>query len=130
MSQLTDEQLVILVKLLDSRERLMASVVNENVAGLHASSVQETIAEAGDIADLAEIELARDRQRAAVDRDQQALSDIETARARIAAGSVGSCIDCGGVIGFDRLLAQPTASRCVPCQDFYEQTHLSASDAA
>ena len=128
MSQLTADQLVMLDKLLDARERLLASVVDEHVAGLRASSVPETPTLAGDIADLAEIELVRDRQHAAVDHDLRALNDVATARARVAAGSVGSCIDCGDAIGFDRLLAHPTASRCVSCQDLYEQTRLLPSD--
>ena len=127
MSQLTAEQLAALVELLDARDLSLAADIDEHVAGLRASNVPETPTLAGDIADLAEIELVRERQTAALDRDLQALRDIEAARARIAAGSVGNCIDCGDEIGFDRLLAHPTASRCVLCQDLYEQTHLLAS---
>jgi len=128
MGQLTVEQLAVLAELLDAQERALASVIDEHMAGLRASSVQETITLAGDIADLAEIELARDRQHSAVDRELQALSDIEAARARVAAGKVGSCLDCGDEIGFDRLLAHPMASRCVHCQALYEQTRVPASD--
>lgn len=128
MNQLTDEQLVILVKELDARERSQTAVIDEHITGLRASSLSETTAEAGDLADLAEIEGVRSRQHAAVAHDLRALSDIEAARARIAAGTVGSCIDCGDPIGFERLLAHPTASRCVRCQDLYEQTHLLVPD--
>lgn len=130
MSQLTAEQLVALVKLLGAREQSLTAVVDEHVAALRASHAPETSTEAGDAADLAEIELVRDRQLAAVDQDLRALSDIEAARDRIAAGNINSCIDCGDEIGFDRLLAYPTAARCVRCQGLYEQTHRLASDVA
>lgn len=130
MSQLTTEQLSTLVELLDARERSLAAVIDEHVAGLRASSAPGTTTLAGDIADLAEIELVRGHQSATVERDLRALSDIEAARARIAAGSAGSCIDCSDEIGFDRLLVHPTASRCVLCQDLYEQTHLLAPAGA
>ena len=130
MSQLTSEQRVSLIKQLDARERLLISVIDEHLAGLRASNVPETSTLAGDIADLAEIELARDRQHAAVDHDLRALNDINATRARVIAGNFGSCIDCGEEIGFDRLQAHPTASRCVSCQDLYEQSHLLASSLA
>ena len=130
MSQLTAEELAALVELLDTEERSLAAVIDEHVAGLRASSAPGTTTLAGDIADLAEIELVRGHQSASIERDLRALRDIEVARARIAAGSVGSCIDCGEEIGFDRLLVHPTASRCVLCQEMYEQTHLLASAVA
>jgi DnaK suppressor protein len=44
------------------------------------------------------------------------LQDIEVALARIADGSYGACIDCGGEIGRARLKADPTLKRCLPCQ--------------
>jgi len=130
MSQLTAKQLATLVELLDARERSLAAVIDEHVAGLRDSSAPGTTTLAGDVADQAEIELVRGHQNAAVERDLRALHDIEAARARIAAGSVGSCIDCGDEIGFDRLRVHPTALRCVLCQDRYEQTHLPASAVA
>lgn len=130
MNQLTAKQLATLVELLNAQERSLAAVIEEHVAGLRASSAPGTITLAGDVADLAEIELVRGHQSATVERDLQALRDIETARARIAAGSAGSCIDCSDEIGFDRLLVHPTASRCVLCQERYEQTLLLAPTAA
>lgn len=56
-------------------------------------------------------------------RDQEELTDIATARGRIADGDYGKCIDCGQDIAPQRLAAQPTASRCVICQGSYEKKH-------
>lgn len=130
MSQLSAEQRALLAELIDAQALSLAAAIAEHVAGLRASSAPGTSTLAGDIADLAEIELVRDRQSAAVDRDLQALREVEAARARIAAGSFGNCIVCDEAIGFERLLAQPTASRCLFCQDLYEKSHLPASTVA
>ncbi len=62
-----------------------------------------------------------------LDRHVAELRDIEGAEARMRDGTYGDCEDCGGEIGFERLLAQPTAIRCVLCQDQYEKTHATQS---
>jgi len=62
-----------------------------------------------------------------LDRHVAELRDIEGAEARMREGTYGDCEDCGGEIGFERLLAQPTAIRCVLCQDQYEKTHATQS---
>ncbi|HLA75573.1 MAG TPA: TraR/DksA C4-type zinc finger protein [Gammaproteobacteria bacterium] len=42
----------------------------------------------------------------------------------MADGSYGTCIDCGGDIGHDRLLAYPTAKRCYECQKQREKSYV------
>ena len=44
-----------------------------------------------------------------------------TTGSRIANGSYGWCIDCGGPVGRPRLLVQPMAVRCAPCQSKREK---------
>ncbi len=60
---------------------------------------------------------------AIIDRHVLELRDIEAARLRIRDGGFGTCIDCGGDIGFDRLRAYPTAKRCFVCQRQHEKTY-------
>ncbi|MBE0619825.1 MAG: TraR/DksA family transcriptional regulator [Burkholderiales bacterium] len=55
-------------------------------------------------------------------RESQELQEIEAALARIGDGSYGTCSDCGDEIGMARLKANPSARRCLPCQEKYEQT--------
>jgi DnaK suppressor protein len=43
------------------------------------------------------------------------IEDIDRALAKIDDGSYGTCDDCGGQIGVDRLEALPATSRCVEC---------------
>jgi DnaK suppressor protein len=43
------------------------------------------------------------------------LRNLEAAERRLADPGVGRCERCGGPIAFERLLARPTATRCVTC---------------
>jgi DnaK suppressor protein len=49
------------------------------------------------------------------------LAAVRLALSRIDAGGYGHCEDCGGDIGRERLLAQPSAARCLRCQERAEQ---------
>lgn len=59
-----------------------------------------------------------DRERAA-----RQLRALESARTRLADGSFGRCVACGRDIGLDRLIAHPTAQRCLACQREHEAIH-------
>lgn len=59
---------------------------------------------------------------AIMDRHLQELRDIEAAKARIAAGTFGICIECGERIGIGRLRAYPIAKRCFVCRHRSERT--------
>lgn len=56
-----------------------------------------------------------------VTRDVAELSEVEAALVRLEDGSYGTCADCGEPIGWPRLNAQPTAERCIACQEKAEQ---------
>lgn len=64
---------------------------------------------------------------AEIDRDADELRRIDTALVRLSEGSYGSCEDCGQRIPEARLEAEPTALRCIRCQELYEKTHAVAS---
>jgi DnaK suppressor protein len=49
------------------------------------------------------------------------LHQLEAAQARAASGDIDQCIDCGGEISVERLLAYPLATRCIDCQGRYEK---------
>jgi RNA polymerase-binding transcription factor DksA len=67
--------------------------------------------------------LLADVDQAELSRDVVELRAVEAARRRLADGSYGICVDCGAEIDFERLLAQPAASRCVECQHRHEKTY-------
>jgi DnaK suppressor protein len=60
-----------------------------------------------------------------VDRDADELRRIDSALLRLNDGSYGLCVDCDRAIPVARLDAEPTALRCVQCQELYEKTHAS-----
>jgi RNA polymerase-binding protein DksA len=62
-----------------------------------------------------------------VDRDAAELRRIDAALTRLNAGNYGACSVCGQEIPVQRLEAEPTAQRCVACQEIYEKTHAGVN---
>lgn len=58
---------------------------------------------------------------AEIDRDRTELRNIAMARERIETGTYFECADCGKTINVERLEAQPTATRCIACQEKAEK---------
>ncbi len=54
-------------------------------------------------------------------RDVEELQAGRLALARLDSGDYGTCVDCGQDIPPARLLAQPFAIRCIPCQERRER---------
>jgi DnaK suppressor protein len=76
---------------------------------------------ADDTDDDAAAEAQRSMDIAQLSHTTAELAEIDAALARIANGSYGWCIDCGGPVGRPRLLVQPMAVRCAPCQSKREK---------
>jgi RNA polymerase-binding transcription factor DksA len=49
------------------------------------------------------------------------LTEVDAALTRMRVGDYGECCDCGSSIARARLLAYPTALRCVNCQAAFEK---------
>lgn len=71
--------------------------------------------------DWAQADAERDLSIAMEERESAELVAIDEALRRIADGSYGLCIDCGASIATARLHANPTALRCVGCQEKQEK---------
>lgn len=128
MPQLASDQLERIRHELDTRRRALLEDVRDTLENTQNQQYVEIIgrapADAGDASvsdELADLNLTM------LDRHVSELRAIEQAEQRMKDGTYGECIDCGGEIGYDRLMAQPTAVRCVLCQDQYEKTHVSQS---
>jgi RNA polymerase-binding transcription factor DksA len=48
---------------------------------------------------------------------------FEAALARVKDEDFGFCQDCGVAIPLQRLVANPSATRCIGCQGQFEKTH-------
>ena len=67
---------------------------------------------------VADLETALDV--AEVSRDAGELREVEGALARVADGAYGDCVECGNHIPYGRLAANPSAPRCISCQERLE----------
>lgn len=118
MATLTQQQIRHLSELMDvrfAREIDEIRTVRERTRGERDHGVPADLVDAA----LVEATLAADD--AVFNQDVQDVRDIKAARERLAAGTYGICTDCGEPIAYERLLAYPTAKRCIHCQRLHEQ---------
>ena len=124
MAALAKTKLSKLERALDAKYRTLLDEVRDELEQSENQHYVELINRApADSADQATGDALADLNLAIIDRHVQEIRDVEAARTRIADGSFGVCLDCGGEIGYERLLAYPTAKRCFDCQRQHEKTY-------
>jgi RNA polymerase-binding transcription factor DksA len=124
MSNLTEAQLDSIQQRLAGREaELQARVRAAKEAAAERPSAQGPQVE--DLAEEGEQRFRTGIEHVELIRDQEELAGIAKARERIATGRYGECVDCGNPISFERLAAQPTATRCIGDQEAWEKKHGS-----
>jgi DnaK suppressor protein len=121
-TQLTSDELGHLRRLLEERRRMLRT---ELAAKLNAQDnpallgLRNRMEETDDWA-VADLETALDV--AEVSRDAGELRELEGAMARLQDGAYGECEECGRPIPYARLVASPSAPRCIACQEKLEAT--------
>ncbi len=90
-------------------EREFAAVVE--AAGPAAGSDDEHDPEGATVA------YERQHLAALLGQAREQLAQVDAALGRVADGSYGRCLACGGPIGADRLAARPAAVSCIRCAD-------------
>lgn len=128
MSELTQEQISNLKQMLDDRAQALQGEMHEEVRD--RDSFGDVASELADPGDASFADLTVDLQNAALTRDITEMRAIEAALRRMEDKTYGDCIDCDAAIPYERLEAQPTAERCMPCQEMYEKTHANAAGGA
>lgn len=124
---LTKSRRARLLALMAERERYLRGQIAERRAALeHHAPASEPL---GDNADLAFARTRAGIDSVLVDRYLTEVGAIEQARARLAAGSYETCVDCGDEIGWERLQANPAARRCAECQSRRERAVPGNVDA-
>ena len=111
-------------KLRAERDALLSAARRELVRG-EEQQFASIAGEVPDVGDQATAAALTDFDNEIARRHDLAIRDIDEALARLQTGDFGSCPDCGGDIGFERLMAFPTATRCVTCQSLHERTYAS-----
>lgn len=126
MNDLSQTQQTQLVQLMNQRYQALLEQVRDE---LENSGQQQYIELVGnvptDIGDASMGDALADLNVAMIDRQIHELRDIEAARLRIQNKVFGTCMDCGEPIAFERLMAYPTAKRCMRCQQQHEKTYAS-----
>ena len=110
---LTSAQVQDLKQLLQERERQLKATLN---AELHVDDAAHTSITAGSDADWTTADVDADLMIASAERHAEALADTTAAIEKVANGQYGACESCGVAIGYSRLLAYPSARRCLTCQ--------------
>ena len=120
MSPLTDRERDELKERLASRRLTLRAEVQRELANSEDPRVTGFMNQLAATEDWVLADILTDLDIATVTRDVAELSEVEAALNRIADGSYGTCSDCGEPIGLPRLNAQPTADRCIACQERLE----------
>lgn len=123
---LNEQQLQKLRAVIDQRYSTLEQEVHSDAARTRSETRQNITGPVGDTGDDATANLVFDVGHAELTRDLNELRQLDAARERIANGTIGQCIDCGRDIPFERLMANPGATRCVQCQEAYERTHAQS----
>jgi len=115
------KRLARLLRAIEARESALHERVVERRDALEDAG--RPIEPAGDDADH-----AFERDRLTVENDVlelhlAELAALAAARARVAEGTYGRCIDCGAAIAEARLAANLTARRCTACQARHEKLY-------
>jgi DnaK suppressor protein len=114
---ITPEQLNDLQRLLNDRYAVLSQQVDRE---LHSDSAKQISITTPSDADWTTDDQASSDQIARVERDAHELASVEAALASIRKGTYGTCIRCGNFIDYARLVAHPTALRCLSCQEKIE----------
>jgi DnaK suppressor protein len=120
---LTEQQTQELQKTIEQRRRALMEELREDLHRVRSDNLEDLAGAAPDAGDESVATLIGDLNRADLDRDVTELRSLDAARNRMAEGSYGSCLDCGGDIGIERLRVAPAAVRCVDCQRVHEKTY-------
>lgn len=108
-------------KLRDRQKALLEEVRNEFDQRDNQQLIELMGREPGDSGDVSLADAVADMNILRADRQIHELRDIDAAFARMKGGDFGFCTDCGADIPAQRLLAYPTAKRCMACQQRHEQ---------
>ena len=99
---------------------LRAALMEQSESG-DRDSKQSAATEVHDLKDEAFAGQLANLRGMAREQMQGEMAAVRAALTRISEGSFGRCEDCDGEIGRERLLAQPSAGRCLRCQERAEK---------
>lgn len=111
---------------LAQQRRLLTDRIREELVASGDQHYADLAGRVHDTGDESVASLLADVDAARAHHDFEELRATEAALGRLAEDGFGECGDCGAEIPFARLLAYPTASRCVACQTRHETQYAHA----
>lgn len=123
MSHLSDEQLTELKKTLEEQRLQLRRDIREELVRSDSEQYGELAGQVHDVAEESVADLLSDINSAVISQSIKALREVEAAQERMREGYYGRCEDCEVEIPYERLMAYPTARRCVTDQERYEKLH-------
>lgn len=121
MKPLSDRELGELKERLSNRSTMLRAEIQRELAKSDDPRVTGFMSQLAETEAWVLADILADLDIATVTRDVAELSEVEGALVRIDDGSYGTCSNCGEPIGWPRLNAQPTAERCIACQEKVEK---------
>ncbi len=118
MANFTEEQLAQIKSALHKR---YLELQDEIRSELVQSSEEFSINQADDLDNI-----LADVDTALIDKQINEMRELEMSEKYLMELEFGDCVDCGEEIGFERLIANPSAQRCIACQRKYEKSYPGA----
>ncbi len=128
-SELSAEQLTELKDRLRRQFDELREEVRRELLNADAERFLDLAGRVHDPGDESVADLLVDLGLAVIDRHIDAIRATEAAILRVRRGTYGTCVDCGGAIGYERLATEPSASRCVDCQRLREHGFVQPGHA-
>ena len=123
MSHLNGTQLTQAREQLAALEQRLQTEIKDELKNSDGGNTLNLADSVHDIGEESVADLLRDLNNALINQHLIALNQVNTAYQRLNTGHYGECSDCGEEIQWERLIKQPAASRCVPCQSLREKTY-------
>ena len=120
---LNRRDLIQLASAIEERRAALQQEIGEDMERSRRDTYPELAGATPDTGDEAVADVVTDQHRAELMRDVDEFEALEAARRRLADGTYGVCVDCGGEVGLERLRAEPAAARCIACQTRHEKTY-------
>jgi RNA polymerase-binding transcription factor DksA len=127
MSGLTAAQKQQIAERLSQRRSQLTAEIRSELERAGHEHFADLAGEVTDVGDASVADLLVDQDIAIVRRQVEELTQIEAAQQRMADSDFGDCAECAGEIGFERLLVQPAATRCIACQQDHEKRYAHES---
>ena len=123
MASLTQKQITELQHRLQQRHAELRAEIREELLAADEMRYADLAGRVHDSGEESVADLLADLDVARIDRQVSEIRSIEAALRRVDMGVYGICRECDGDIDYKRLQSQPTAERCVTCQEQYERSY-------